>query len=167
MPSLRRTTSSPIVRANPYPTSLSSSHSTHSSMAIIRPKRTASDSLSRRVLADIEWWRVLDGQRQEEPDFFGREQVTDVIDIVHDGFGVGIAFNDQPLIDAVNAGSARPSTPINQDVLGLTEVSIENVVFALSYSPMAFLLGIAYYILFGRIDYLCYRACNASTKSQV
>lgn len=54
MPSLRRTASSPAVRASPY----------HSSAARVRHKKRplASESSVRRVLADIDWWKVTEGQ---------------------------------------------------------------------------------------------------------
>ncbi|CAA7270918.1 unnamed protein product [Cyclocybe aegerita] len=56
MPSLRRTASSPAVRLSPY-TSGSLVARGHG------PRRSSgSETSSRRVLADIEWWRVTDGQ---------------------------------------------------------------------------------------------------------
>lgn len=65
MPSLRRTFSSPSVRSSPYPTSLG--------IGNVRgghgPRRSSgSDVSQRRVLADIDWWRVADGQREPEPE---------------------------------------------------------------------------------------------------
>lgn len=67
MPSLRRSFSSPSVRSSPYPSSLSTPTPNPS---IIRARATAphprrssgSATAERRVLADIEWWRVHDGQ---------------------------------------------------------------------------------------------------------
>lgn len=65
MPSLRRTFSSPSARSTPYPSSLG--------IASVRgghgPRRSSgSDVSTRRVLADIDWWRVADGQREPESD---------------------------------------------------------------------------------------------------
>ena len=62
MPSLRRTASSPIVRSSPYSSGpLSSRGSGHR-------RSSGSETSNRRVLADIEWWRVTDGQRESSPD---------------------------------------------------------------------------------------------------
>ncbi len=62
MPSLRRTLSSPSVRSSPYyPTS--SSHPTR--LGARSPRRSSgSDTLNRRVLADIDWWRVEESQHE-------------------------------------------------------------------------------------------------------
>ncbi|KAF8586556.1 hypothetical protein K439DRAFT_945168 [Ramaria rubella] len=71
---IRRSVSSPSVRlaAAPYPSPTSSAFPTSSSTtASARPQRRrrgASDATSRRVLADIEWWRVMQGQQEEEPE---------------------------------------------------------------------------------------------------
>ena len=103
MPSLRRTTSSPAVRSSPYPSSLSSSSHNLNTMGGNRPKRTVSDSMTRRVLADIEWWRVFDGQQQE--DLFA-EQPSDASE---DNTGVvGDVLQNQ-----LDTDSLRPSTPVN------------------------------------------------------
>lgn len=59
MPSLRRSFSSPSVRSSPYPSSTNTT-STRSRPAPRRPSPSA--TAERRVLADIEWWRVFDGQ---------------------------------------------------------------------------------------------------------
>ncbi|EGO21030.1 hypothetical protein SERLADRAFT_475661 [Serpula lacrymans var. lacrymans S7.9] len=60
MPSLRRSFSSPSVRSSPYPPPVSAA-STRT-----RPhghrRSSGSETSTRRVLADIEWWRVADGQ---------------------------------------------------------------------------------------------------------
>ncbi|KAJ7940469.1 hypothetical protein B0H13DRAFT_13433 [Mycena leptocephala] len=62
MPSLRRALSSPNVRPAPYallnPTTAGSR--AHGSG---HRRSTGSETTGRRVLADIEWWRVADGQR--------------------------------------------------------------------------------------------------------
>lgn len=59
MPSLRRTLSSPAVRSSPY-SSLPQTRTGARS-----PRRSSgSDTTNRRVLADIDWWRVEEGQRE-------------------------------------------------------------------------------------------------------
>ncbi|KAI6150707.1 hypothetical protein BKA82DRAFT_3076837 [Pisolithus tinctorius] len=69
MPSLRRSASSPSVRSSPYPLSLSSAVSSRARTAGQQPRRSSgSDVSERRVLADIEWWRVADGQCPPTPD---------------------------------------------------------------------------------------------------
>ncbi|THH13861.1 hypothetical protein EW146_g6410 [Bondarzewia mesenterica] len=58
MPSLRRTFSSPSFRSSPYPTSLGNATGRGHG-----PRRSSgSETSSRRVLADIDWWRVSEGQ---------------------------------------------------------------------------------------------------------
>lgn len=57
MPSLRRTFSSPS-RCSPY-------NSTQTRTGARSPRRSSgSDTTNRRVLADIDWWRVEEGQRE-------------------------------------------------------------------------------------------------------
>ncbi|KAH0830625.1 hypothetical protein J3R83DRAFT_2080 [Lanmaoa asiatica] len=65
MPSLRRSFSSPSVRSSPYPSSISPAvpSSIRARAAPLHPRRSSgSATAERRVLADIEWWRVYDGQ---------------------------------------------------------------------------------------------------------
>ncbi|KAI0093971.1 hypothetical protein BDY19DRAFT_902660 [Irpex rosettiformis] len=58
MPSLRRTLSAPS-RSSPY------SSSTQTRTGSRSPRRSSgSDTANRRVLADIDWWRVEEGQRE-------------------------------------------------------------------------------------------------------
>jgi len=66
MPSLRRSFSSPSVRSSPYPAALPSPPGTARLRVNGRGlKRSSSTATTqRRVLADIEWWRVLDGQSE-------------------------------------------------------------------------------------------------------
>ena len=65
MPSLRRTLSSPSVRSSPYSYPSNPSSNGHATRAGDRqPRRSSgSDTSNRRVLADIDWWIVQDGQR--------------------------------------------------------------------------------------------------------
>lgn len=86
MPSLRRTTSTPLVRPSPYPTSLSlSAGSAQNVAAAQRPRRvgSATENGRRRVLADIDWWIVMDGQQDQTVDTAAepeqeRDQAQDV-----------------------------------------------------------------------------------------
>ncbi|KAI0028159.1 hypothetical protein K488DRAFT_73986 [Vararia minispora EC-137] len=63
MPSLRRSFSTPAVRSTPYPLS--------ALVGAVRghPRRpsSASETSTRRVLADIDWWRVTEGQCEPAP----------------------------------------------------------------------------------------------------
>ena len=62
MPSLRRTASNPsVVRSSPY-RSLSSLAGAQVARSQGRRRSSGSDITSRRVLADIDWWTVTDGQ---------------------------------------------------------------------------------------------------------
>ncbi|KAF8643867.1 hypothetical protein AX16_008883 [Volvariella volvacea WC 439] len=65
MPSLRRTVSSPAVRTSPYKPFLSNPTYPTSATRTQGPsprRSSGSDVANRRVLADIEWWKVVDGQ---------------------------------------------------------------------------------------------------------
>lgn len=69
MPSLRRTISSPAVRSSPYPSSLAAANNggpALRSQGNGQRRSSGSETTSRRVLADIEWWRVADGQHDVE-----------------------------------------------------------------------------------------------------
>ncbi|KAF9227849.1 hypothetical protein BS17DRAFT_800033 [Gyrodon lividus] len=77
MPSLRRSFSSPFVRSSPYPSSLSSGNPSGNRARTTgqQPRRSSgSDTTGRRVLADIEWWRVYDGQCDLEAQDQGQDQ---------------------------------------------------------------------------------------------
>ncbi|KAG7092693.1 hypothetical protein E1B28_009024 [Marasmius oreades] len=63
MPSLRRSMSSPSVRSSPYPSLSSGNVSSVRTGGNGHRRSSGSDIASRRVLADIEWWRVTVGQR--------------------------------------------------------------------------------------------------------
>ncbi|KAK7054671.1 hypothetical protein VNI00_003134 [Paramarasmius palmivorus] len=63
MPLLRRTVSSPSVRSSPYPSLSSGNGSSTRTQGNGHRRSSGSDVSTRRVLADIEWWRVTDGQR--------------------------------------------------------------------------------------------------------
>lgn len=56
MPSLRRTSSTPAVRLSPY------SNVSVATRGNGHRRSSGSDTTTRRVLAEIEWWRVTEGQ---------------------------------------------------------------------------------------------------------
>lgn len=127
MPSLRRSVSSPLVRASPYPAA--------SALAVVnRPRRANSgaEPLRRRVLADIEWWRVLDGQQEEpEPDADVEAvptadqsaEANQGADMDHDALrALGPAETDA---DAMRQIVLRPSTPANELALGDVDSATE------------------------------------------
>ncbi|GBE82118.1 predicted protein [Sparassis crispa] len=101
MPSLRRTLSSPSARTSPY-----HHHSSHSNGNVTRaggntPRRSSgSDTSRRRVLADIDWWRVQDGQRdqsssEEEQDAPADNQADDLAGPRVENTNAGVsALND-------------------------------------------------------------------------
>ncbi|KAF8163614.1 hypothetical protein B0H34DRAFT_795301 [Crassisporium funariophilum] len=100
MPSLRRTASSPAVRSSPYSTGVVAARG-HGNR-----RSSGSETTSRRVLADIEWWRVTDGQcdsgsDQESEDRNRGNQVIVPFD-VSPGSGIHIS--------GVDAGVEYPST---------------------------------------------------------
>jgi hypothetical protein len=64
MPSLRRTNSSPSARPSPY-RSHSLSCATQTRTGARSPRRSSgSDTTNRRILADLDWWRVEASQRE-------------------------------------------------------------------------------------------------------
>ncbi|KAF8275055.1 hypothetical protein EI94DRAFT_1695620 [Lactarius quietus] len=62
MPSLRRALSTPSVRASPYPSLTSRPQRSHPHG---HRRSSGSDLTARKVLADIDWWRVADGQSEK------------------------------------------------------------------------------------------------------
>ncbi|KAG1756426.1 uncharacterized protein EDB91DRAFT_1260733 [Suillus paluster] len=104
MPSLRRSFSSPSVRSSPYPSSLSngSANNTRSRVAAHGIRRSSdSETTERRVLADIEWWRVSDGQRDLDTAQDQADLDQDVQDGVYVSAGGAITLS----------GSDSPQTP--------------------------------------------------------
>ncbi|KAG5341495.1 hypothetical protein C0989_010068 [Termitomyces sp. Mn162] len=81
MPSLRRSISSPAVRSSPYPALSSAVSGGLGARSSGRRRSTGSETSTRRVLADIEWWKVVDGQRDadadQESDEPNRDQAPD------------------------------------------------------------------------------------------
>ncbi|KAH9043274.1 hypothetical protein EDB85DRAFT_1885629 [Lactarius pseudohatsudake] len=104
MPSLRRTLSTPSVRVSPYPSLISRSQRPHR-------RSSGSDLSARKVLGDIDWWRVADGQREKNEEEEGGEG---------EGDEEGDEATSVPVVDATtvvdhsenaSAGIERPSTP--------------------------------------------------------
>lgn len=104
MPSLRRTLSSPSVRSSPY------SNGTVVARGSGHRRSSGSETTNRRVLADIEWWKVTDGQcdsgADQESEDRNRGSDQDVISPdVSQGLGIHIT--------QVNAGVEHPlPTPL-------------------------------------------------------
>ena len=72
MPSLRRAFSTPSVRASPY--SVLPSSRSHRPHPHGHRRSSGSDVADRKVLADIDWWRVADGQRERGSEEEGEEE---------------------------------------------------------------------------------------------
>ena len=103
MPSLRRALSTPSVRASPYP-SLLTSRSQRSG----HRRSSSSDLSARKVLADIDWWRVAHGQREKN----GEEEEGGEGDEGGDE-GAGEATS-VGMSDADPASAVLPHTPVAQ-----------------------------------------------------
>ncbi|TFK63236.1 hypothetical protein BDN72DRAFT_862261 [Pluteus cervinus] len=120
MPSLRRIASSPAVRR--YPACLSATSSTGSSSAARLQQRhgfrRSSDSevSTRRVLADLEWWKVVDGQcdsysSQQEDQNVGQDLDDQpghrlVMDALYNGAGVVNIGSSSNVLDGGDAFDA-------------------------------------------------------------
>ena len=122
MPSLRRALSTPSVRASPYPVIPSSrSHRPHPHG---HRRSSGSDVSDRKVLADIDWWRVADGQRErgggggdddDDDDAAERDVGEDThlvsADSVTDSDVLRVAIPDGR--ESAGVELERPSTPVN------------------------------------------------------
>src|SRR5258708_24643960 len=80
MPSLRRTLSTPAVRPSPY------SSAPVAARGHGHRRSSGSDTTTRRVLADIEWWRVTEGQCDPSSDQETQDRNRGTQDSVTDGF---------------------------------------------------------------------------------
>lgn len=121
MPSLRRAFSTSSARVSPYPT-LAGSRS-------LRPhphghrRSSGSDVSARKVLADIDWWRVADGQcrqgsededEDEERDV-GEENPPSTTDSADPGAPHDATIPQLPDTDSGEGAGVeleRPSTPV-------------------------------------------------------
>lgn len=132
MPSLRRAFSSPSVRVSPYPALPSSrSHRAHHPHG--HRRSSGSDLSDRKVLADIDWWRVADGQRErggeeedeeegegEERDVVGEENPAPADSADSEAMAIIASRNDAitelPITDRGESANGvepeRPSTPV-------------------------------------------------------
>lgn len=104
MPSLRRSASSPAVRPAPY----------SSSLVVARGnghrRSSGSETSSRRVLADIEWWRVTEGQCDPSAGQANDDQVRGVpgVDVLDVAATATIVIVD---VDANTPASAPTALP--------------------------------------------------------
>lgn len=116
MPSLRRRFSSPSVRSSPYPTFLSSSDNVGSGRLSGHGNRrsSGSETSGRRVLADLEWWRVVDGQRDSDAD-----QDTEDYHQSQDQNGGALASVTQSFV-----GAEHLSTPLVWTFEGSSETEV-------------------------------------------
>jgi len=99
MPSLRRTSSSPAVRSSPY------SNGALAARGNGHRRSSGSETTSRRVLADIEWWRVTDGQREASPDEESEDRNRGNLDTVNLDMSLGAGIH----IIHVNTGVEQQS----------------------------------------------------------
>ncbi|KDQ60775.1 hypothetical protein JAAARDRAFT_561428 [Jaapia argillacea MUCL 33604] len=136
MPSLRRTISSPSLsrsaRSAPYPSlGLTGANRVNGHV----PRRTSgSETSTRRVLADIDWWKVMDGQRdldqecsaddQQEVDVNSVDDVpvaspTDLqtrfgIDHLSSGIGAGVPLSPLTLTVGIETARSDELMPVAQ-----------------------------------------------------
>lgn len=88
MPSLRRTLSSPAVRrSSPY------SNATLVARGGGRRRSSGSETTNRRVLADIEWWKVTDGQCDPDVDQESEDLNHGDLDIISLSIPLGLAIH--------------------------------------------------------------------------
>lgn len=107
MPSLRRSSTSSSVRSSPYPSTVPGG-TRGRARGPERRRPSGSETSVRRVLADIEWWRVVDGQRDPEHESNDSENEENQRD------GYPVRPQVQPsdhLLSGADAGVERPSTP--------------------------------------------------------
>ena len=126
MPSLRRALSTPSVRVSPYLVLPSSrSHRPHPHG---HRRSSGSDVSDRKVLADIDWWRVADGQRER-----GSEEERDVGEDPHhlpahsaDSEVPPVAILELPTVDHSESAGVepeRPSTPVMSESPPVGQIS--------------------------------------------
>jgi hypothetical protein len=128
MPSLRRAFSTPSVRVSPYP-ALPSSRS-HRAHPHGHRRSSGSDVSDRKVLADIDWWRVADGQRErggeeedeegegegEERDVVGEENPAPADSADSEAMAIASRNDAIPALPTTESATGvepeRPSTPV-------------------------------------------------------
>ncbi|KAG6910281.1 hypothetical protein DXG01_011678 [Tephrocybe rancida] len=135
MPSLRRTISSPSVRSSPYP-ALSSAVNGASRPSGHR-RSSGSETSTRRVLADIEWWRVVDGQRDpdadEDSEDHNRDQAPDSPS--GPGLALGELLSTSVLFSAGMGVEHSTMVPLAVGSQETSQVLPTNEFAALSISP--------------------------------
>jgi len=102
MPSLRRTASSPAVRSSPY------SSGAVAARGHGHRRSSGSETTSRRVLADIEWWRVSDGQCDPNADQEQEDRNLGNQDMVSLDVSVGASIHIRTLDAGVDHQSPLP-----------------------------------------------------------
>ncbi|KAJ7172319.1 hypothetical protein C8R46DRAFT_143968 [Mycena filopes] len=128
MPSLRRSSSTPSVRPAPYALlSPAAGPRVHGSG---HRRSTGSETSNRRVLADIEWWKVSDGQRGDV--VLEQEQELDEHDLAQDQEDDDLVPNGP----GGQLGAERPATPVPwvQHNPGALEMPVAEMA-ALSIAP--------------------------------
>ena len=115
MPSLRRTTSFPVVRSAPYPAPANSANGPTATRGNGHRRSSGSEISSRRVLADIEWWRVTDGQRDPDADQQSEDRRRDQ-DVPHSQILVVDESLGGAEIFSADMGIELPTTPIMSPV---------------------------------------------------
>ncbi|KAK0210956.1 hypothetical protein DFS33DRAFT_1378930 [Desarmillaria ectypa] len=126
MPSLRRTFSSPAVRSSPYPSASEHAGSSNRGHGGGHRRSSGSETIGRRVLADIEWWRVVDGQRdldaEQESEDANRDQEPDQVpDSVRNAAGDPLMGAEPPRYTEVERSYISSSW--SSTLLGSSEVS--------------------------------------------
>ena len=114
MPSLRRTVSNPVVvRSSPYSTAVLSTRGGG------HRRSSGSDTTTRRVLADIDWWKVTEGQCDSSLEDDRNRGVLDLPPLeVTLGLGIPVTHVEE----GVDHLSALPSFPTTAN--GSVEVNI-------------------------------------------
>jgi hypothetical protein len=116
MPSLRHTISSPSVRSAPYPSLSNAVSAAQGSRGNGHRRSSGSEISSRRVLADIEWWRVADGQRALDADQESGDHNRDQNLDSPTGLADEVLGGVEPL--SADEGIERLSTPPLEEVCG-------------------------------------------------
>lgn len=110
MPSLRRAVSSPFVRSSPY------SNGTTVARGSGHRRSSGSETTNRRVLADIEWWKVTDSQYDADADREDRNRGG--LDVISLEASLGLGIH----ITQADAGVEHPLPWISSFTGGSIEV---------------------------------------------
>ena len=114
MPSLRRTVSNPpVVRSSPYSTAVLSARGGG------HRRSSGSDTSTRRVLADIDWWKVTEGQCDST---FEEDRNRGVADLPQLEVTLGLGIPVTHVDEGVDHLSSLPSFPTTAN--GSVEVNI-------------------------------------------